>query len=92
MDLSCSNLKENCHTRATALLFWLLSSSQGIEFIYSKMYISNIVYPSVFVMELWADKSKLIGNLDLPTAITAFIQLCFVFNLRYPAVWTSLHK
>lgn len=38
------------------------------------------------MFELFADKSKLLGNLDLPTAITAFLELCFVFNLRYPKV------
>ena len=39
-----------------------------------------------FVFELWADKAKLLGNMTLSAAITAFLQLCFVFNLTYPKV------
>jgi hypothetical protein len=39
-----------------------------------------------FVFELHAEKEKLIGNMDLPTAIAALLHLAFVVNLKYPKV------
>ena len=37
-------------------------------------------------MEVWAEKSKLLGNMDLPTALGAFFHLSFCFDLHYPKV------
>ena len=33
------------------------------------------------------EKSKVLGNMDLPTALGAFFHLCFVFDLKYPKVY-----
>ena len=38
------------------------------------------------MFEVHAEKEKIIGNLDFPTAIAAFLHLCFVVNLKYPKV------
>ena len=40
----------------------------------------------MFIFELWCEKRKLIGELDLAEAIAAFIHLAFVFDLKYPKV------
>ena len=39
-----------------------------------------------FIFELWADKSKLTGDLSITKAISAFLHLAFVFGLNYPTV------
>ena len=39
-----------------------------------------------FVFELWVDEHKLIGNMDLVSSVTAFLQLAFLFDLKYPKV------
>ena len=41
---------------------------------------------SNYVIELWVEKKRLIGNLDLAEGIAAFFHLVFVFNLEYPVV------
>ena len=46
----------------------------------------------MFIFELWAEKVKLLGNLDFTTAIAAFFHLCFVFDLKYPKVKEILMK
>ena len=46
----------------------------------------NLLFRS-FVVEVWAENSKLIGNLDLPTALGAFFHLAFICDLKYPKVW-----
>ena len=40
----------------------------------------------VFIFELWAENAKLLGNMDMVTALAAFFHLCFVFDLKYPKV------
>ena len=40
----------------------------------------------VFIFELYAEKVKLMGNLDIVSAISAFFHLCFIFNMKYPKV------
>ena len=39
---------------------------------------------SLYIFELWVERTKLLGNLDLPDSIAAFIHLCFTFGLEYP--------
>ena len=39
-----------------------------------------------FIFELWVEHSRLLGNLDIVTAIAAFMHLCFVFDIKYPKV------
>ena len=41
---------------------------------------------SLYIFELWVERTKLLGNLDLPDCIAAFIHLCFTFGLEYPEV------
>lgn len=38
------------------------------------------------MFELWVEHQKVIGNLSLPDAISAFFHLCFVAHLEYPKV------
>jgi len=47
-------------------------------------HIVAITVNTSFVFEVHAEKEKIIGNLDFPTAIAAFLHLCFVVNLKYP--------
>ena len=39
-----------------------------------------------FIFELYTDSAKLLGNMDIVTALSAFYHLCFSFDLRYPKV------
>ena len=39
-----------------------------------------------FVFELWCERKKLLGDLDMAEAVAAFIHLAFVFDLKYPKV------
>ena len=48
-----------------------------------KSYLLNF---RTFVFELWAEEEKLLGNLDLISALAAFYHTCFVFDLKYPVV------
>ena len=48
----------------------------------------NLSYFRTFIYELWVEQAKLIGNMDLCTALAAFYHLCFSFNLKYPQVFT----
>ena len=50
----------------------------------SSPHILAILVEKSFVYELWAESNKLIGNMDLVTALAAFYHLCFIFSLRYP--------
>ena len=43
------------------------------------------------IFEIWVDKSKLIGNLSLHSAIATFIHVAFIFNLKYPKVNRRYH-
>ena len=38
------------------------------------------------MFELWVDSKKLLGNMDLVTAVASFLHICFVFDLSYPKV------
>ena len=44
---------------------------------------SNILFRS-FKFELWADKVQLLQGQDLLSAVSSYIELCFVFQLEYP--------
>ena len=37
-----------------------------------------------FVFEVWVERSELLGKMDIASAISAFLHLCFVLNLQYP--------
>ena len=39
---------------------------------------------SHYNFELWAEGSRLLLNMDLAEALSAFFQLCFAFNLEFP--------
>ena len=36
--------------------------------------------------ELWVEGSRILHNMDLAEAISAFFHLSFTFNLKYPQV------
>ena len=36
--------------------------------------------------ELWAEGKRILHNMDLADALSAFLHLCFTFNLKYPQV------
>ena len=38
------------------------------------------------MFEVWCEKRKLLGNLDMAEAIASFLHLAFVFDLKYPSV------
>ena len=46
----------------------------------------NVSIFSTFIFELWVEEEKLLGNMDLVTALAAFFHTCFVFDLKYPVV------
>ena len=50
---------------------------------------SSFLFLRTFIFELWAEKSKLLGNMDIVTGLAAFYHLCFIFNLLYPQVVKS---
>ena len=37
-----------------------------------------------FQFELWADRVQLLQGQDLLSAVSSYIELCFVFQLEYP--------
>ena len=39
-----------------------------------------------FVFEVWAEKTRLLDNLNMPQAIAGLLHLAFVFDLKYPEV------
>ena len=43
-----------------------------------------------FVFEVHVEKRRLLGNMDLPSAIAAFLHLAFVCDLKYPKVGFNL--
>ena len=53
---------------------------------------SNIVnilfhfFRGSYVFELWVEGEKLLGNLNLVTAISSLLHLVFCFDLEYPEV------
>ena len=50
----------------------------------------NVIILRTFIFELYLENTKLLGNMDMVTAIAAFFHLCFVFDLKYPKVRTLL--
>ena len=44
---------------------------------------TNMTELRTFVFELWAEKKKLLGNMDMVSALASFFHLCFTFNLKY---------
>eukprot|EP00092_Neocalanus_flemingeri_P087963 GFUD01111089.1.p1 GENE.GFUD01111089.1~~GFUD01111089.1.p1 ORF type:complete len:578 (+),score=143.83 GFUD01111089.1:34-1767(+) len=42
------------------------------------------VNKGLFVFEVWVESHKILGNLNISTAISSFLHLCFVFHLKYP--------
>ena len=66
--------------------------SESKTFLQAKFYyefnvLVLIVIFRSYVFELHAEKEKLIGNLDLQTAIAALLHLAFVVNLKYSKVF-----
>ena len=57
-----------------------------------KVFTLSSHYSRSFVFELWADETKLLGNMDFSTSIAAFVHLCFVFDLSYPKVRYLVHE
>ena len=39
-----------------------------------------------FVFEIWCEKRKVYGDLGMAKAVTGFLHLAFVFDLKYPSV------
>ena len=44
----------------------------------------NIFDLRVFIFELWCEKRKMFGDLDMAEAIAGFLHLAFVFGVEYP--------
>ena len=40
----------------------------------------------MFVFEVWCERRKLLGDMDMAEAIASFLHLAFVFDLKYPKV------
>ena len=38
------------------------------------------------MFEVWVERQKLLSNLNLASAISSFLHLCFCFDLKYPKV------
>ena len=36
------------------------------------------------MFEVWAEKEKLLGNMSLQLAISSYLHVAFVFDLKYP--------
>ena len=53
---------------------------------FSGPHLTAIYNGNMWGFELWVDKQPLIRNLDVVTAISAYLHLCFTLNLEYPAV------
>ena len=49
-------------------------------------HLKAILVEKSFVFELHLEKTKLLGNMDMASAISSFYHLCFVFDLLYPKV------
>jgi len=43
-----------------------------------------VLVDKTFIFEIWAEAKKLLGNMDLATALAGFFHLCFCFDLKYP--------
>ena len=43
----------------------------------------------MFVFDVWCERKKLLGDLDMAEAIASFLHLSFVCNLKYPKVRNS---
>lgn len=67
--------------------WWILNSHTfTIPFQLSKSYLNNSISCRSYIFELWTENDKLLGNMDLFTALAAFFHLCFTFDLKYPKV------
>ena len=55
-------------------------------------FIMAIPVSKSFVFELWCEKKKLLGDLEMAEAIAAFLHLSFVFNFEYPKVSDCLEN
>ena len=44
-----------------------------------------------YVFEVWVEKARILGNLDMAQAISSLLQLVFCFNLKYPKVFCHHH-
>ena len=44
------------------------------------------------MFELWTEKVKLLGNMDLVSVLAAYFHLCFIFDLKYPKVSIFKHR
>ena len=71
--------------------FLVLSAFNGkFIFLISHTFSLNIsLFCRSFVFELWTEHAKLLGNMDLISALAAFFHLCFTFDLKYPKVSIS---
>jgi len=64
---------------------WLIRHQEGDDIVQdSSPHILAIRSNITFIFELWAEEEKLLGNMDIITALAAFYHTCFVFDLKYP--------
>ena len=58
--------------------------------------ILSSIHFRTYVFEVHVERDKLLGNLDLPTAVAAILHLVFIIDLKYPeeckTVWDILQR
>ena len=54
--------------------------------------LNNFFNRRSYVFEVWVDSEKVLGNLNLATAISSFLHLCFCFDLKYPKVKPRIYS
>ena len=42
------------------------------------------------MFELFAEGKRMMGNMDIITALAAFFHMAFVFNYKYPKVYSAM--
>lgn len=47
-------------------------------------HIVAVLVDKTFIFELWAEHAKLLGNMNICTALASFFHLAFCFDLKYP--------
>ena len=84
MEVLWLGFRERAQHLMTAPLSWLLKlQSINIVLIFHVFMWSFV---RTFIFELWCERKKLLGDLDMAEAVASFIHLAFVFDLKYPRV------
>ena len=84
MGQFCFFWRVNSRLKPAVRSFWWWNCLPGRCWKFCEIFQLSSHYLRSFVFELWADETKLLGNMDFATSIAAFVHLCFVFDLSYP--------